>query len=95
MTVLELLSAVPEAPERADLTVLQVAERFGRAASTVREWIASGRLEAYRLRGREYRVTRGALEAFEKNERQRTNTENGVRASRGSLRDWRSVRPAG
>ena len=44
-----------------DMTVGEVAERFARSPITVRSWIRDGRLRAYRMRGREYRITQSAL----------------------------------
>ena len=46
----------------ADLKVEDVAEFFGRSPTTVRAWIRAGTLDAYKS-GREYRITRRALEA--------------------------------
>lgn len=63
----ELDDAEPSRP--GDLTVSEVAEELGRAASTVRGWIASGALDSYKFRGREHRVTRAALDAFLERER--------------------------
>ena len=58
------------APMPVDLTVPQLAARFGRSASTVRWWIECQRFPgAYRLRGREWRVPPSALAAFEAAER--------------------------
>ena len=54
-----------------DMTVADVAEFFGRSPVTVRAWIRRGRLHAYQFRGREYRVTSAALEAFQRRERER------------------------
>ncbi len=48
-----------------DLTVQEVGDLLGRAPSTVRTWCGAGRLPgAYRLRGREWRIPRGALRAL-------------------------------
>ncbi len=52
-----------------DLTVQQVADLFGKKPQTVRTWIRGGRLAAYRFGGREYRVTRLAVEEFQERER--------------------------
>jgi len=53
-----------------DLTIAQVAERFGRAASTIRGWIASGHLGgAYHFRGRELRIPASAVLDFEARQR--------------------------
>ena len=54
-----------------DMTVADVAEFFGRSPVTVRAWIRHGRLHAYQFKGRQYRVTRAALEAFQRRERER------------------------
>ncbi len=54
-----------ESDRRADYTVAEVAQRFGRAPQTVRDWIKSGKLRGYLFNGREYRVTRHALAEFE------------------------------
>ncbi|MHC4511165.1 MAG: helix-turn-helix domain-containing protein [Planctomycetota bacterium] len=55
----------PPAGRRADLTVPEVAALFNRSPQTVRSWIRNQALEAYRLHGREYRITPRALEAFQ------------------------------
>lgn len=47
----------------ADLTVSDVARIYHVSPSTVRAWIRSGLLEAYRV-GKRYFVTRSAMEAF-------------------------------
>jgi excisionase family DNA binding protein len=47
-----------------DLTVEGVAEQVGRAPSTVRGWLIAGQLQGYKLNGRDWRVTRRALQAF-------------------------------
>jgi excisionase family DNA binding protein len=49
----------------ADLTVPEVAAIVGRAPSTVRGWCQDGELRAYRLQGREWRITREALREFQ------------------------------
>ena len=62
-----------------DLNLHQVAGRYGRSPSTVRDWVRTGRLRAYKLNGREWRVTPSAIAAFEANQR------------RGNIGDWRHV----
>jgi excisionase family DNA binding protein len=52
-----------------DLTVEEVAKRFGRAPSTVRSWILAGHVRAYRFRGRELRIPHASLDAFETDQR--------------------------
>jgi excisionase family DNA binding protein len=50
-----------------DLTVPQLAERFGRGPSTIRTWCENGQLPgAYRLNGREWRIPTSAVEAMQK-----------------------------
>lgn len=51
-------------PAPRDMTVAEVAEQVGRAESTVRGWLIEGALDGYKLRGRDWRVTHRALEAF-------------------------------
>ena len=73
--LLELLSC-EEGPVRtnvasADLTVADLATRFGRHSSTVRAWLERGMFPgAYKFMGsREWRVTTAALAAFEAGQR--------------------------
>lgn len=48
-----------------DLTVSDVAERFDKAETTVRDWCRAGRFEgAYLLNGREWRIPPAAVAAF-------------------------------
>src|SRR2546425_6357318 len=54
-----------EAAARADLTVAELAARFHRSASTVRDWCEHGRFEgAYKLNGRDWRITQAAVDTF-------------------------------
>jgi hypothetical protein len=65
-------SRVPDRVADPDLTVENLAIRFGRSRSTVRTWLEQRRFPgAYRLRGREWRVPAVALTAFEATERGR------------------------
>ncbi len=52
-----------------DLTVEEVGKFFDRSPVTIRAWIRAGRIEAYRFRGNEYRITNAALEEFQSQER--------------------------
>jgi hypothetical protein len=84
----------PKSIAAADLTVLQVADRYGRHASTVRLWLERGAFPgAYKLRGRDWRVPPHALEAFENKERERgrSGERPGPRVAAKSvdLSDWR------
>jgi len=71
--LLELLAGIAAPPGEAasgtapaDLTVLQLAARFGRKPSTVRGWLDRDLIPgAYRFQGREWRVPAAALAAFE------------------------------
>ncbi len=57
---------------RDELTVTDLAAQFQRSASTVRGWIEAGRFPgAYKLRGRDWRVTRAAVDVFRAHERGR------------------------
>ena len=47
-----------------DYTAAQVAGIFQRSPQTVRDWINARRLRAYKLNGREYRITRAAVDEF-------------------------------
>lgn len=54
-----------------DLTVPQLAALFGRGSSTVRTWIEDGLFpNAYKLKGREWRVPRADIEAVQKQQRE-------------------------
>ncbi len=82
--------------ERAvDMTVAEVASLLSRSPQTIRTWIRQGDLDAYRLRGREYRVTRVALAAFLAHQQDRAAPQSSLRSSGGrsaSLGSWRSAR---
>jgi excisionase family DNA binding protein len=75
-----------------DLTVTDLAQRFGRHPSTIRQWLESGQLEGYKLLGREWRVPAVAVAAFQ--DRQRQAQERRASPGRGtpSLADWRKSR---
>jgi excisionase family DNA binding protein len=72
---------------RADLTVAELATRFHRSASTVRDWCEHGRFEgAYKLNGRDWRIPLAALDAFLAAQRGEKDTS--------PLGAWRAVRGA-
>ncbi len=74
-----------EAAAPADLTVADLAARFHRSASTVRDWCEHGRFEgAYKLNGRDWRIPVGSLDAFLAEQR-------GARPA-AKLSAWRAVR---
>ena len=79
----------------ADLTLEQVAEKVGRAASTVRGWCNSDRMVgAYRLRGREWRIPQDALRRFLAAERSQDGHGPATVRSRGpvDLGSWRNLK---
>ena len=75
-----------------DFTVAQVAEMLSRGESTIRTWIGEGHFpNAYRLRGREWRIPMSDLAALQRAESQRYRTPaQPSRSSRSSgLSAWR------
>ena len=80
-----------------DLTVAQVAARFGRAPSTVRGWIAAGDLlGAYHFRGRELRIPAASVLDFEARQRPAPHVENSRRrevcnGEAPDLGSWRKI----
>lgn len=93
----ELPHQDPKTVRAGDLTLVQVAERVGRSVSTVRGWAASGELEAFKFRAREWRVTPEALEAFLQAQRKPKQAQ--VKTVRPTgpvdLGSWRKVRGKG
>lgn len=83
----------PETANVVDLTVDEVAALLNRAASTVRSWCHSGKLKAYRLNGREYRITHAALAEFQTAQRERP--EPGRRTARPKIDEWKNHSRAG
>ncbi|MFN0178967.1 MAG: helix-turn-helix domain-containing protein [Gemmatimonadales bacterium] len=78
-----------------DLTVHDLAERFGRKPPTVRMWLEAGRFpNAYRFQGREWRVPVTDLDAFETQERERARAPQatGPAAPIVDLSVWRTVK---
>lgn len=54
-----------QAADGAEFTVVDLAIRFHRSASTVRAWCEHGRFEgAFKLNGRDWRIPRAAVDAF-------------------------------
>ena len=74
-----------------DLTVAELAQRFRRSPSTVRQWLESGQLEGYKLFGREWRVPAAAVAAFQERQRLGSGSDSAVK-NRASLGDWRKVK---
>ena len=78
----------------ADLTLEDVANRVGRAVSTIRGWCNSGQLVgAYRLRGRTWRIPQGSLRRFLEAERAQEGQPPTVRPQGPvDLASWRKVK---
>jgi excisionase family DNA binding protein len=75
----------PAAP--ADCTVAELAARFHRSPSTIRDWCEHGRFEgAYKLSGRDWRIPQAGVDAFLAQQR-------GERPV-AQLSAWRAVRRA-
>ena len=75
-----------------DMTVQELADRFGRCPSTVRAWCEAGRLPgAYKLRGREWRIPAVALRLFQDQEGGSLTRQPTSSGKRSSLADWRRV----
>ena len=74
-----------------DLTVTDLAQRFRRQPSTIRQWRESGRLEGYKLFGREWRVPLTAVAAFQDRQRQGREREGSPASGAPSLGDWRKL----
>jgi len=73
-----------------DLTVTDLAQRFRRHPSTIRQWLEAGRLEGYKLFGREWRVPLAAVAAFQDQQRHGERRSSPTRGA-PSLADWRKV----
>jgi excisionase family DNA binding protein len=79
----------PPADVAIDQTVKQVAERFGRKASTVRTWAERGLLPgAYRMHGREWRIPSSAIAALQKSQAAEVRAERRDDAP-PAIGDWR------
>jgi hypothetical protein len=90
--LLELAAAADGQTDRAtvgdEFRVTELAARFHRSASTIRNWCEHARFEgAYKLNGRDWRIPQAAVDAFLA--RQRGETPG------GQLGAWRAVRRAG
>ena len=69
----------------ADFTVAELAARFHRSASTVRDWCEHGRFEgSYKLNGRDWRIPQATVDTFLGEQRSK-----GPVAALGA---WRAVR---
>jgi helix-turn-helix protein len=82
-------------PLAVDLTVADLVALFGKRPSTVRSWLEAGLFpNAFKLRGKTWRVPRSAVEAFQASERTQDGKEPAPLPQRrsGSLSDYRKVR---
>jgi len=73
-----------------DLSVQQVAVLYGKSPNTIRRWLESRQLEGYKLFGKQWRISRGMLAAFQEDQR-RAATEGGRANRRKPLDAWRAV----
>jgi hypothetical protein len=98
--LLELVAASAQGPGTdrdhvvppVDLTVMDVALRYGRHASTVRAWLERGLFPgAYRLHHREWRVPRTALVAFETHARESSPSTAARKEKAVNLAAWRTA----
>lgn len=77
---------------RVDLSVLDLANLFGKQPSTVRAWLERGDLPgAYKLQGKEWRVPPSGVDAFQNQQRSETR-KNRPRGGSPRLSDWRTVK---
>ena|SRR2546422_571975 len=74
-----------------DLTVSDLAQLFRRHPSTIRQWLESGRLEGYKLFGREWRVPLAAVAVFQEQQRHGRERRSSPTCGAPSLSDWRKV----
>ncbi len=73
-----------------DLTVRDLAELFGRSPSTIRAWLEARRIpKAYKLRGREWRVSRRSVDCFLESERTKAKPDGNAQPVAVNLSDWR------
>src|SRR2546425_8027727 len=78
-------------PVAVDLTVTDLAQRFRRHPSTIRQWLESWRLEGYKLFGRGWGVPLAAVAAFQDQQRHGRERRNSPALGAPSLADWRTV----
>ncbi len=71
-----------------DYTVAEAGRVLARSASCVRSWCSSGAIDAYRLRGREWRVPRAAIRELQ--DRERASARGSGRPA--NLAAWRRTR---
>ncbi len=74
---------------QADLSTADIARMYDRSPQTVRGWIGRGLLDAYRFRGREWRITPENLEKFKREQREHLKLE--AVGPEPDLNTWRKV----
>ena len=90
--VLDTVAFTPAVLTPADLTVAELAARFGKRPSTVRAWVERGEFPgAYRLHGREWRIPAAALATFEAQARSSSKPERQGRGKTVNLGSWRTA----
>ena len=72
-----------------DLTVADAAAHFKRSQSSVRSWISSGALRAFKRRGRQWLIPTSAIAEFEAAERDGVPDRHDRRAVSADLSAWR------
>ncbi len=95
LRLLEGHQASEDGPGAVDLTVADLAERYGRRPSTVRMWLERGDFpQAYRFQNREWRVPSGAVAEFDRARRGPPRPTKGRAVDLGSWRRATSSEPA-
>ena len=89
-----LLEALNDVTTGTDLTVPAVAEHFSRSRSCIRSWLECGLLRGYKLRGREWRISRLAIADFEERERRGESRRQTSHGGAADLSAWRKARSA-
>ncbi len=83
-------SPEPSGPMPRDLSLKEVADRVGRAESTVKGWCSRGELSgAYKLNGRDWRVPLSGLDAFLRTQGSRQATTSQGLSGGTDLSAWR------
>jgi excisionase family DNA binding protein len=95
------LTGVVEDDPLGDLSCEQAGKLVNRSPETIRRWVRQGRLECYKLSGRDYRIPRAALRRFLDAQRERPAGNgatgerpagNGATGKQVDLGSWRKVR---
>ena len=88
----DLLDAEGDSPGTGRLlTIEEAGEVVGRAPSTVRTWLNTGRLDGFKLNGRAWRIRESALRSFIERQESGEHEPPTIRSPRsGELGDWRN-----